>query len=340
MNNLYFKESRIQNAVISAKSLDLSISWTTLWDFVNIIAGLENFVDINIGYRTGFLSAPNIFQHQLKKRGLAFEATSSVPDQINMSLVVCRSPDDLQIIKSLPAIRDRSRLVAAYVLDSYFHEGYPLDASDYDVIFVTDEDDVDFVKRRYGCKVECVWQGVDAEKWRSTNEQRSIDITGFGRMPSRYHRAFQNEFHQHDSNIFYLHSPIGHREGVEVARERAMFFKVLQNTSISLAFHLMFEPEFQRPRSKMLTARWLESLVSGCLVLGKAPDSPTAANMLCWENATIDIENDEALAIKQIRDILGDRQKMKHQRELNVSHMIKLHDWRRRIRQITEALGI
>lgn len=340
MKNISMKESSIQNAVISAKSLGRSISWISLWDFVDIISGLDNFVDIDIGYRTGFLSAPNILQHQLKKRGLAFEAACSVPDQINLSLVVCRSPDDLQIIKSLPAIRDRSRIVAAYVLDSYFYEGYPLDASDYDAIFVTDEDDVDFVRRRYGCQVECVWQGVDAEKWSSVNEQRSIDITGFGRMPSRYHRAFQAEFHRYDSNIFYLHSPIGHREGAEVAKERAMFFKVLQNSSISLAFHLMFEPEFQRPRSKMLTARWLESLVAGCLVLGKAPDSVSAAGMLCWENATIEIEDDEALAIQQIRDILGDRQKMKHQREVNVSHMIEFHDWRHRIRQIAELLRI
>jgi hypothetical protein len=340
MNSIIMKNNITQNVVISAKSFDHSISWTALWDFVDIISGLEYFTDIKIGNRTGFLSAPKILQNQLKKRGLAYEAISPIPDQINLSLVVCRSPDDLQIIKSLPAIRDRSRIVAAYILDSYFQEGYPIDASDYDAIFVTDADDVEFVQRRYGCKVECVWQGVDAEKWSSINAQRSIDLTGFGRMPSRYHRAFQAEFHKHDSNLFYLHSPIGHREGIEVARERAMFFKVLQNSSISLAFHLMFEPEFHRPRSMMLTARWLESLVAGCLVLGKAPDSAMASDMLCWENATIEIEDDEVLAIKQIRDILGDRRKMNHQRELNVSQMIELHDWRRRINQIFETLGL
>jgi hypothetical protein len=56
-----------------------------------------------------------------------------------------------------------------------------------------------------------------------------IDVIGFGRQPSSYHRAFQDAFHTHSSGPLYLHSPIGAFAGEAVWRERPMMLKLLKS---------------------------------------------------------------------------------------------------------------
>lgn len=329
-----------RNLVISARLIDQSISWRSLWDFAELVAQQDGFHALDIEYKKQFEVSPLKVQSVLARLGHAYKYIGEIPNNINATIVICRTPSDLQIINSFPKIRDKSNVVVAYILDSYFREGYPRDVSNYDLIFVSDEDDVEFVRQRYQCRVKCVWQGIDTVRWSSLNDRRSIDLVGFGRTPIRYHREFQKSFHRSDDAVFYLHSPLGHREGPEVVRERPMFFKVLQNSTISLAFHLLFEPEVKRPRSMMLTARWLESLTSGCLILGKAPTSHSAAAMLCWDGATIEIVDDERLAVEQIKDILRDPERVRLQREQNVENMIARHDWRDRLRTIFAEIGL
>lgn len=71
-----------------------------------------------------------------------------------------------------------------------------------------------------------------------------------------------------------------------------MLFKLLHRSRISLAFHLFVEPQGNRPRSMMVTSRWLESLLSGCIVAGKRPVSRMADDMLFWPGATTELSDE------------------------------------------------
>ena len=83
-----------------------------------------------------------------------------------------------------------------------------------------------------------------------------------------------------------------------------MLFKLLHRTRIALAFNLLVEPEGERPRSMMVTSRWLESLLSGCIVAGRRPVSRMADEMLFWPNATVELSEDPETASEEIITLL------------------------------------
>jgi hypothetical protein len=147
-------------------------------------------------------------------------------------------------------------------------------------------------------------------------------------------------FHDPASPHLYLHSPLGNITGASVHLERGMLFKLLHRTRISLAFHLYVEPQGNRPRSMMVTSRWLESLLSGCIVAGKRPVSRMADEMLFWPGATVELADDPRQAGEEVLDLLRRNDGLAAQRRSNIRHAILHHDWRYRIRTLCGLFGL
>jgi hypothetical protein len=110
-----------------------------------------------------------------------------------------------------------------------------------------------------------------------------------------------------------------------------MLFKLLHRSRISLAFHLLVEPQGDRPRSMMVTSRWLESLLSGCIVVGKRPVSRMADDMLFWPDATIELSQDPQTASDELVALLARNDELEQQRRTNIFQTLSFHDWRYRI---------
>lgn len=250
-------------------------------------------------------------------------------------IVVAHAPQDLAMVQAIDRVRQRFSRIYAWVTDSYFEAGFGPATALYDGITVTAPEDADHPRRRFGIPVHQVYQGVDGLAWAPPMAaQRSIDLIGFGRMPPSYHEHFARRYHDPRSARLYLHSPLGHVSGPSVHLERGMLFKLLHRASISLAFHLYVEPQGQRPRSMMVTSRWLESLLSGCIVAGKRPVSTMADEMLCWPGATVELDDDPRRAGEQIDALLDDADALAAQRRANVHQVLLRHDWRHRIAQM------
>ena len=256
-------------------------------------------------------------------------------------LVVARAPSDLRMVDALPDARKRFRNIAGYVIDSYFTEGFESSVKQYDHIFSTTQEGVEWLKGKYGVSSSVLAQGFDCLSWASIDPGRSIDLIGFGRQPQSYHREFQGAFHSSTSGILYLHSPIGAQAGANVWIERPMMLKLLQRSKISLAFHLLVEPIGGRPRSaNFVTSRWLESLGAGCIVLGKKPLGKMASDMFSWPNALIEIPDNPAEAVEFAKGLVFDPNFLHETRTRNVVEMCRRHDWRYRIRDIHEHFRI
>jgi hypothetical protein len=110
-----------------------------------------------------------------------------------------------------------------------------------------------------------------------------------------------------------------------------MLFKLLHRTRTSLAFHLLIEPQGGRPRSMMVTSRWLESLLSGCVVAGRRPVSCMADEMLNWPGSTIELSTDPQEAVQELQRLLQNEEALQEQRRINVRNTLQRHDWRQRI---------
>ena len=247
-------------------------------------------------------------------------------------IVVARGPGDLALINAIPDCRKKFGRIYGFVTDSYFQAGFVKETSLFDAITVTAHEDLDFPKSRYGIAVHQLYQGADCLTWvpRQQNE-RDIDVIGFGRMPPSYQACFSKRFHAASSPYLYLHSPLGNQVGPQVQLERGMLFKLLQRTRISLAFHLYVEPQGERPRSMMVTSRWLESLLSGCIVVGRRPVSRMADEMLFWPGATLELSADPQAASDELVNLLSRNETLAEQRRSNIFHALGHHDWRYRI---------
>ena len=224
--------------------------------------------------------------------------------------------------------------------NSYYTEDFTSVVRNYDHIYTTTKEGADRVKQLGGSS-SVLRQGFDCLRWGSVNPLRGIDVIGFGRQPPSYHAAFQRAFHRADSPILYLHSPIGATDGEAVWTERPMMLKLLQRAKISLAFHLMVEPQGSRPRAaSFVTSRWFESLATGCIVAGKRPPGEMAEELFCWENATVDLADSPQKAASMLADLASDAPFLQGARRRNAIEMCRRHDWRYRILQIYQHCGL
>ncbi len=247
-------------------------------------------------------------------------------------LVVARGPSDLGMVNAIRDCRKKFSKIYGFVTDSYFRAGFVKETALYDAITVTAHEDVDYPKERFGIAVHQLYQGADCLTWMPLEKkEREIDLIGFGRTPPSYQSCFSKRFHPATSSHLYLHSPLGKISGQSVHLERGMLFKLLQRARISLAFHLYVEPQGDRPRSMMVTSRWLESLLSGCIVAGRRPLSRMADDMLFWQGSTVELSEDPQNAADELIALLDHNETLVKQRHSNIFHSLVYHDWRHRI---------
>jgi hypothetical protein len=314
------------------------VGWVAIDEFENLFSTLDNS-HIAVVTNRPFLPDP---LGRVRDRFLGpFASLKDFEEQGELLLVVARAPSDLRMLYSVKHARKRFRNIAGYVIDSYFVEGFPAATKNYDHIFSTTQEGAVEVRTRFGIPSSVLRQGIDCLTWACVSGDRSIDLIGFGRQPPSYHKQFQHAFHTPRSALIYLHSPIGATEGDDVWIERPMMLKLLQRSKMSLAFHLLVEPQFARPRAaSFVTSRWFESLASGCVVLGKRPPGQMAEEMFCWQNALIELSNDPKESTAMIAAFASDANFLEATRVRNVIEMCRLHDWRYRIRDVYEHFNL
>lgn len=305
---------------------------------------IDELADLLVGYFDAELLSPRRLpprwhDRMRRSRTPRYEPVRTAGGDV--LIVVAHSPTDLDLIDAIPDCRRKFARIHAWVTDSYFTAGFGRATAKYDSITVTAHEDVAHPRDRFGTRVHQLYQGADCLTWSPRHAvARDIDLIGFGRTPPSYHAQFARTFHAASSPHLYLHSPLGNVTGPSVHLERGMLFKLLHRTRISLAFHLFVEPQGARPRSMMVTSRWLESLLAGCIVAGKRPRSRMADEMLFWPGATIELADDPADADSQLRILLQDEDLLAEQRRSNIRHALLHHDWRDRIGKLCEWFAL
>ena len=311
-------------------------------------AAIDELADLLVHYLGAELvsprrAAPTLAQRLLGKGSTAWEPIDCAGG--DLLIVVAHAPQDLSMIDAIAGCRGKFSRIVAWVTDSYFQAGFGRATAQYDAITVTAHEDAAYPRAHFGIPVHHVYQGVDGLAWAPPPDTplqapRAIDLIGFGRMPPSYHAHFSQRFHPASSPHLYLHSPLGNVTGASVHLERGMLFKLLHRTKVSLAFHLFVEPQGQRPRAMMVTSRWLESLLAGCVVAGKRPVSRMADEMLCWPGATVELADDPQDAGEQLHQLLARDDELHAQRRRNVREVLLRHDWRHRIAELCGHFGL
>ncbi len=113
---------------------------------------------------------------------------------------------------------------------------------------------------------------------------------------------------------------------------------LLNKSKISICFEPSSLPRF-RGYSPLLL-RWLEGWACGCVIVGKRPFGKGVAQLLDWENSTVELPDDSSDWIPFFEDLLNHEDLLIEISQRNYQECLLRHDWRYRIRDIFTTLNL
>ena len=273
--------------------------------------------------------------------------TLTLPDEPNVLLIVSLEGASLRMLSSLPQWRQRFDVVSAYVFDAWDPEIYPKFASQFDRLFVAMPEVMETLHRRLNVPVSLLPFGADALVQGSSSSHRPIDLISYGRIPKTDHAAFFSAFNYPGSDRLYYRStprqlepypnaPYAQRRDQE---DNALLYHILRKTKIALAYDTL-QPGMRKFPYSFVTLRWFQGGAAGCAIVGKRPMTPMAAELLDWEDATIELPDDPQSRVGCLQDLLQDSDRLQAIQKRNYLQNLSRHDWRLRIRDWLLELGV
>lgn len=182
--------------------------------------------------------------------------------------------------------------------------------------------------------------GVGAQPFTPEND-RPITISAFGRQHVPTMSALADHLNARDSeHLLYATNFVHTRGPADAVRYRSMFWQILRQSKISLAFDQISAPNPGGAQLSYVGPRWFESLAAGTVVLGWAPRSKDVGQLLDWTDSTIELADDPEASVTFVTNLLKDEERLQKASARNLSEMNRCHDWRHRLRWIMRDIGI
>lgn len=197
-------------------------------------------------------------------------------------------------------------------------------------VFVSSSQACERLRQLLGvAKVHWIPEGIDATEYRFVPElAKDIDVLSLGRKHDRLHQKIVEPLKL--AGTTYLYETV---KGQIVFPTRSAFIDGLARTKISICIpSSVTHPERAEGISTM-TLRYLQSMVSKCLLLGHAPAEMIE---LFGYNPVVEIdENDPA---GQILSLLADFEGQQPMIERNYDTVVAHHTWKQRWQQLQSFL--
>jgi hypothetical protein len=159
-------------------------------------------------------------------------------------------------------------------------------------------------------------------------KQRQIDLLQLGRRWDQYHFAIEE--YCRENQIRYLYEKV---KGEIIFPSRQAFIEGLSDSKISICVPLAITDPARSGRISTMTWRYLQSMASKCLILGRLPDE---MKQLFDYNPLIEIEMGRPK--EQLREILDHYEDHTELIERNYAFVKKHHQWTNRIEMIKECV--
>jgi Glycosyl transferases group 1 len=199
-------------------------------------------------------------------------------------------------------------------------------------LFVPFRQSVAEFERLYQIPVSYIPLGVDAVKHGGYDENKIIDVNGYGRQPATLESLLSERFNVRGSNRIYHHTNHAHTPIIhDVYTHRRLFWQQLRRSKIALAF----DPLHTNYKNGKFTfsfigQRWFESAAAGCVIVGKRPTCNEFDELFGWEHSTIELPDSVSDMADTINFLLNEWDLETIGRRNN-AECLSRHDWRFRI---------
>jgi hypothetical protein len=254
-------------------------------------------------------------------------------------LVIAPQPQHLPALLNADYVLRGYEHISAWVVDSFWDDRIPgalRRRGHFDLLFVTDPDDVPTWKAAFRRPVGYLPWGADVLRLGSGSADRPVDVLRVGRQPSDWDDDDAVRSALTEVGLVYAgrppmdDRPEGNQRNLTAALSRAKF---------TLAFSNQASPaSYTHPTRDYLTARWTDALACGSAVAGTAPRSAAAEDLL-WPGATLE------LASTRRRESLPGlveavRRWSPAAAEHNHAQARKRLDWRHRFAEFAAYVGV
>ena len=212
-----------------------------------------------------------------------------------------------------------------------------------DCLFLGIRDDAEFIGHMLNVPTQYIPMAANmrraAPRHYRPPAERPICIAAFGRQKDEIASAFNARFNSADSDQLFLSmSFLDVQKSAMLSEYRRFFWHSLRNSRLSTAFdHFYTSPD--TAKLSYVGPRWFESLAAGTVVIGRAPTTPDRAELLDWEDALIELDDDPAAATEQAADLLTQEERLDAISRRNLGQMYRRHDWGHRLVHMLNHLG-
>lgn len=264
-------------------------------------------------------------------------------------LLFCLNGADLSILESIPEWRKKFDIVAAFICDAWIiKNNYPKYTSQLDHLFVPMPEIMDDLEKKLGVSVSLIPFAADVLGHGGAGGNRPYDLVSFGRTPSNYNDAFLEKFNYPiSSRIYYRFRPRAEVMYPEKSYEERLdkqdlnkFFEQLKKGNLCLCFDGQHTTEVRKFPHPFVTQRWFYAAATGCGIIGKAPKNNLLKELFDWEDATIELPDDPQEAVELTEALLKDSSRLEAISKRNYYESLKSHDWRHRLRDMFNIMGV
>lgn len=199
-----------------------------------------------------------------------------------------------------------------------------------DYLFISSLQSAEIFGSKFGFdKVHWIPEGINPEEYKQyASEDKTIDVLALGRKYDLYHNVIVD--HLRESKKVYLYEKV---KGQIIFPTREGFIEGLARSKISICVPCNITHPERSGNLEHMTNRYLQSMVSKCLVVGHAPKEMVE---LFGYNPVVEIDMNNA--IQQLESILTNYSDYIPLIENNYEQVLKNHTWRNRWNQIKEIL--
>ena len=199
-----------------------------------------------------------------------------------------------------------------------------------DFVFVSSKQSAENLNQLLGRKkVFWIPEGINPEGYNVLPyENRDIDVLAFGRKYEDFHQKIADSLKQ--ENINYLFASGNEK----IFQDNESFVDGLSRTKISVCFPTSLTHPQRAENIETMTNRYLQSMASKCIILGKAPGEMIE---LFGYNPVIEADLDNPA--EQIKEILNNFSQFDGLIEMNYKNVVEKHAWLNRWENISSIIS-
>jgi hypothetical protein len=304
--------------LVSMRGLKAHAAFSILVELENVIADLER-VDVYLGVQSIHARGQNDLRSRLSaaaERRPVLRALRRYSWEIRSSLqrhravppadrrpthdivfAVLANPWEVQALLALHGWREKARFASCLLTEIWDRDVEALRAlrdiyARFDVIFTWHYGFVSTIEKITGVKTYYIPPTVDALKFCPFPQQppRTIGVINFGRRSPLTHSALLEW--SKATGDFYVYDTFRDPQVIDYEQHRDYFISQLQRSRYCVANLARFDCPDLRGDHEEISARFVEGVAAGSILIGQMPDTPARSQWFDWPDAVIDAPSD------------------------------------------------